>query len=147
MTDTRTVWDIALARGDWQLLGSQLLTGHDLETMAYICLFTDRTAKPDDVIPDGTDDPRGVWHNPELGSRIWLLLRSKQTQQTLSKARDFIIEALQPFKLSGLAARVDVFTEWSRPGFLGSLVNIYRSDGTLLLTKKYEWAWNQEKEI
>src|SRR5437868_6146739 len=99
MADTTTVWDAANSRGDWAMAGPLLASGDDLQTAILISLFTDRIADPSDVIPDGTSDPRGWWGDEgqaeNIGSRLWLLSRKKQTQETLQRAYDYIVEALQ----------------------------------------------------
>ncbi len=99
MSDTTTLWDVANARGDWSMSGALLTSGHDLQTAVLISLFTDRIAEPDDVIPDGSNDPRGWWGDEfstvKIGSRLWLLTRAKQTQATLQRAYDYILQALQ----------------------------------------------------
>jgi len=147
MPDISLVWDVDNSRGDWQLLGPVLVTGNDLASAALISLFTDRIANPDDVIPDGTDDPRGWWgdlgEDEPIGSRLWLLSRAKQTQETLNNAVDYAREALQWFIDDGVVARIDVFAQWVRTSFLGLQVIFYNQDGTTAAALSYAWAWNQ----
>src|SRR5471032_1816608 len=94
LSDIRTVWMRDMSCGDWLQVGASLDSGGDLETSILISLFTDREANLDDVILDGTNDPRGwvgdVDQAYKIGSRIWLLARSKQTQETLRLANDYI---------------------------------------------------------
>jgi len=113
MSDIRTVWDAAVARGDWMLSEGALLTGADLSTAMLVSVFTDAMAAPDDVIPDGTGDPRGWWgdqFDPDapLGSKLWLLEREKQTQTTLNRAYDYLAEALRWLIDDGVVARFDI---------------------------------------
>lgn len=146
MTDIAIVWDVANSRGDWQQLGPDLLTGNDLQTSVLLSLFTDRIARTDDVIPDGSGDPRGWWgdlgEDKPIGSRLWLLDRSKQTQEVLSNARDYIIEALQWLVDDGVVAGMDVQTEWTRATFLGAQIVLYQPAGPGV-TLTFEWAWQQ----
>jgi phage gp46-like protein len=123
-----------------------LQTGNDLETAVLISLFTDRIANADDFIPDGTGDPRGWWGDLDeatpIGSRLWLLDRSKQKQEVLNNARDYIVEALQWLVDDGLVASIDVQTEWTRASFLGAQITLYQPAGPQIpLT--YAWAWQQ----
>jgi phage gp46-like protein len=146
MPDISIVWDAANSRGDWQQLGPDLLTGNDLQTAVLLSLFTDRAANADDVIPDGTGDPRGWWgdldEDSPIGSRLWLLDRSKQTQEVLNNARDYIVEALQWLVDDGVVASMDVQTEWTRDTFLGAQITLYQPAGpSVSLT--YAWAWQQ----
>lgn len=147
MPDISLIWDVDNSRGDWQLVGPVLVTGNDLASAALISLFTDRIANPDDVIPDGTDDPRGWWgdlgEDRPIGSRLWLLSRAKQTQETLNNAVDYAKEALEWFIDDGVAARIDVFAQWVRTSFLGLQVIFYNRDGTTIAALSYAWAWNQ----
>lgn len=146
MSDIATVWSGPLnGSGDWQLDGADLLAGDDLQTAVLISLFTDRVAQPDDVIPDGTTDPRGWWaDDPEhpVGSRLWLLDRAKQTTETLASAQDYIVEALQWLIDDGVAAAVDVVVQWVRPRLLGAQIIVRRVDGTTR-PFNFSWAWNQ----
>lgn len=144
MSDTTTVWDVANARGDWQMSGAQLATGNDLQTAILISLFTDRMAADSDVIPDGTTDPRGWWGDAgetyQIGSRLWLLSRAKQTQETLQRAYDYIVEALQWLIDDGVVAKFDVLVEWTKASELGAQVVAYKQDGSTSATA-YTWAW------
>lgn len=144
MSDTTTVWDVANARGDWQQAGALLTTGDDLATSILISLFTDRQAAPEDVIPDGSGDPRGWWgdlgETTPIGSRLWLLSREKQTQQTLQRAYDYIVEAVQWLIDDGVVAKFDVYVEWTKASELGAQVVAYKQDGSTVATA-YSWAW------
>lgn len=147
MSDIKLIWDVDNSRGDWQLIGPALATGNDLASAALISLFTDRAANPDDAIPDGTTDPRGWWgdlgEDVPIGSRLWLLSRAKQTQETLNNAVDYAKEALEWFIDDGVAARIDVFAQWVRSSFLGLQVIFYNKDGTTVAALSYAWAWKQ----
>ncbi|MFX1674045.1 phage GP46 family protein [Paraburkholderia sp. A2WS-5] len=123
--------------------GQVLATGNDIETAILISIFTDRMAQPGDVIPDGTNDPRGWWADDEvpIGSRMWLLRRAKQTTQTLQLAYDYIAEALQWMVDDGVASRFDISTRWVRTGMLGAVIVAWSPTGTLLSKGQYAWAW------
>lgn len=142
--DTQTVWDVPNGRGDWQMSGPLLATGNDLATAILISLFTDRIAAPDDVIPDGSGDPRGWWGDSGntvlIGSRLWLLQRAKQTQETLQRANDYIVEALQWLIDDGVVAKFDILVEWTQASELGAQVVAYKQDGSTVASA-YTWAW------
>jgi phage gp46-like protein len=143
MADATISWDAANNRGDWSMSGPILTTGNDLETAIIISLFSDRMAQPDDVIPDGSNDPRGWWADDTvpIGSRLWLLRRAKQTKDTLQKAYDYIAEALQWMIDDGVVGRFDISVQWVRAGVLGAQITAYKPSGTLLTTGRYTWAW------
>ncbi|MGI4849549.1 MAG: phage GP46 family protein [Janthinobacterium lividum] len=143
MSDTTTVWVRELGRGDWMLHGAALQDGNDLESAILISLFTDRIANADDVIPDGTGDPRG-WIGDAgqlypIGSRIWLLDRAKQTTETLRRANDYIAEALQWLIDDQVVSRFDITTEWTRASMLGAKVLAYQ--GSAAVPMNFSWVW------
>jgi phage gp46-like protein len=143
MADISITWDQANGRGDWTMNGPVLATGSDIETAILISIFTDRMAQPGDVIPDGTNDPRGWWADDDvpIGSRMWLLRRAKQTTQTLQLAYDYLAEALKWMVDDGVVGRFDLSTQWVRAGMLGAIIVAYSPDGTLLHKGQYAWAW------
>lgn len=149
MTDISTSWDVQNVRGDWRVVNGDLASGSDLTTAVLISLFTDRAAQLGDVIPDGTNDPRGWWgdNQPDgntvpIGSRLWLISRAKQTQQTLNSATTYAREALQWMIDDGVAANITVAASWATPGFLSMVVTIQRSNGTVTALN-FKWAWSQ----
>lgn len=144
MTDIATIWNTANLYGDWSLVGNQLQTGSDLETAVLISIFTDRLAEDSDTIPDGSTDARG-WVGDEdqtviVGSRLWLLDRSKQTSAVLNRATDYINEALKWLIDDGVVARLDVVTEFTKPGMLGAMITAKKQDGTVV-AMQFAWAW------
>ncbi|GJG92829.1 phage GP46 family protein [Cupriavidus pauculus] len=144
MSDTTTVWDVSRSRGDWVLDGAALRTGSDLQTAILISVFTDRVANLDDEIPDGSGDPRGWWGDEgetvPIGSRLWLLERAKQNDDTLQRAYDYLIECLQWLIDDGVVAKFDVLVEWTRTSMLGAQIVAYRKDGTTEAVA-FSWVW------
>lgn len=108
--------------------GAGLAAGDDLLTAVLISLFTDATADIDDPIPDGSTDPRGWWAGP-IGSKIWLRTRSKATPLVAALVKHDVEEALAWLIEDGIAASIEVTTEWSRPTMLGVRVIIRRTSG------------------
>lgn len=146
MSDISTIWNVDESVGDWEQEGAMLQSGDDLVTAIYISLFTDRTARADDEIPDGTENRRGWWGDVDqkypLGSRLWLLARAKQTNETLLKARDYINEALKWMIDDGVVVKFNVRTEWTRTGMLGAKITAFKKDGSTE-SKQFEWAWKE----
>jgi phage gp46-like protein len=134
MSDTSTVWNPNLQYGDWVLVGTNLQTGNDVETAVLISLFTDRLASPDDQIPDGTNDPRGwvgdLGQSVLIGSRLWLLSRSKLTPQVAATVQSMAAEALQWMIDDSVVASFDISTEIVLPKQLSLRVIAYKQDGT-----------------
>ena len=134
MSDTSTIWLPALGRGDWLQQGAVLQTGNDLQTAILISIFTDRLADTDDVIPDGSGDPRGWWgdlgEQYPIGSRLWMLSRAKHTAATAALAKDYIAEALKWLIDDGVVAKFDIDVQWMAGSQLGASVTAYRIDGS-----------------
>ena len=142
MSDISTIWK--QTHGDWQLVGADLASGDDLATAVLTSLFTDRVAHIDDVIPDGSTDPRGWWGDDPtvpIGSRLWLIFRSKATQDTVASAQNYAEEALQWMVDDGVIAGSDVYVEWQVPSTLAMRVTLFKNDGTKQ-TIAFAWVWN-----
>lgn len=113
-------WDSALMEADLVYEDGDLSYEQGIATAAVISLFTDRRALDDDELPDSRSmDKRGWWGdlgNPDveddqIGSRLWLLERSKTTEQTLVFAKQYTEEALQWIIDDGLASEIEVNVE------------------------------------
>lgn len=146
MSGIATIWDPANDRGDFALAGTRLAIGGDLETAVLISLFTDRVAEPDDVIPDGSDDPRGWWADSDplhpIGSRMWLLARAKLTPQTAVRAKDYLTEAVQWLIDDGVVAAFDITVEIQPPRTLAAKVIAIRKDGSRMPVN-CAWVWQE----
>lgn len=122
-------FDIGIENGD-------LLTDYGMRTAVIISLFTDRQANDDDVIPDGTDNRRGWWADSynddgdKIGSRLWLLGREKQTDDTLGRAEEYADEALLWLIDDGMAKTVSNIASWSSDGLLSITTTIKSSDNS-----------------
>jgi phage gp46-like protein len=120
MTDIALIWDEALGEADLQLSGADLRTDLGLHAAAIISLFTDRTAELGDPLPDGSADRRGWWGDmpvdpaaqdqtappDRIGSRLWLLARGLETDETLARAQTYASEALGWMTADGVAGSV-----------------------------------------
>ncbi|UPG86862.1 phage GP46 family protein [Luteibacter aegosomatis] len=144
MTDISTVWNVERGEGEWVLSGASLASGDDLVTSTLICLFTDRVAEDSDVIPDGTEDRRGWWgdagEDRPIGSRLWLLDRSKLTNAVATRARGYAKEALQWLVDDDVAVAVTVSSTIVKPSTLRLAVTVDRSNGTKQAVA-FDWAW------
>jgi phage gp46-like protein len=123
LTHNGTAIDLALGTYD-------LASESGLRSAVIISLYTDRRAEADDVLPDGTEDRRGFWADPTLGSRLWLLARAKETDDVLARAREYANEALAWLLDDGVARAVEVTATWVAKGVLGLIVTITIADRT-----------------
>ena len=99
-----------------------------------VSLFTWRRADADDDLP--AESRLGWWGdtfpvvaNSRLGSRLWLLARSKLTSETVTQAKQYAQEALQWLVDDGVAARIDVVAERYDMQTLALGITVYHLDG------------------
>ena len=109
----------------------------DLPRAVLISLFSWRRANPDDDLP-GTDR-FGWWGdtypeitNDRIGSRLWLLSRSKLTRQTVLRAKEYAEEALKWLVDDGVADSVAVESERQGLSTLALGVRLTRGNTDLL---------------
>lgn len=150
--------DIALlftpgsTQADIALDGADLQVDNDLKTAVIMSLFTDRRANNDDIV-EGSDR-RGWWADTyneiakdKIGSRLWLLSRSKQTQDTLNLARGYCVEALQWLIDDRVAQQVNVNVEIVRMGVLGIAVEVIKPSSKLPAGEvnnfRFDYVWSQ----
>ena len=152
--DIRIVWDEVFQEGEFEFDSDiqDLTSDEGLETAVIISLFSDRRAKPDDPLPDSNNsDRRGWWgdlaspdvEGDQIGSRLWLLERSKTLDFVLVQAKEYAQEALQWLIEDGVAARVVAETERQNdPGEdrLALKVEIHKPDGSVILFN-FEAQW------
>lgn len=149
MADIRTFWDGEKSRGDWALKDGSLASDADLQTAVTLSLFTDARAGDDDALPDDGTDRRGwwadhegdeIWGMPNVGSKLWLRAREKATEETRRKIENDIREALRWLIDKGVAARIEVISEWRDGRRLDAALAIFRRDGSVL-NLKFENLW------
>lgn len=129
-------WSNFDAAGDLARTATGRLADDDtLATAVLLSLLLDRRARTDDALPDPAGDRRG-WVGDALspraggdriGSRLWLLARAKQTEETRRRADAYAREALAWLLEDRLADRVAVTVAWNAPGLLGIGVSIDRA--------------------
>lgn len=110
--------DIALIAGAPTITQNDLTLDPTLETAIQISLFCDARAAAGDVLPTSDTYRRGWWADQfeagevSVGSRLWLLERSKRTADVLAAARAYVLEALQWLLTDGVASSLAVGAEW-----------------------------------
>ncbi len=146
MSDITTTWIVETGTGDWSIMGGALASGNDLASSVLISLFTDRIADDSDIPPDGSDDRRGWWGDIDeelpIGSRLWLLDRSRLTQDVANAAKIYMEEALQWLIDDQVALGVKVVTAIAGGSRLNSIVTVTHRDGTVT-PLNFNWVWNQ----
>jgi len=145
MSDIATTWLVETGVGDWSISGGALASGDDLGSAVLISLFTDRLSNDDDVPPDGSNDRRGWWgdegEDVPVGSRLWLLDRSRLNADVANTAQIYMEEALKWIVDDQVAAKVTVNTVIAGGSRLDAIVTVTQHDGTATQLK-YNWVWS-----
>lgn len=120
-----------------------------LPELVAISLWSWARAEPGDVLPSTIEDKRdrqGWWAesfapNPSdrMGSRLWLLRRSKATPETLDRAVSYAREALAWLVEDGIAESVEVSLLPGSPA--GILVSV--ASGGASVDLKYPAIWER----
>lgn len=150
--DIKLKFDDLEATGDFELDNGDLLREEGLETAVRISLFTDARADEFDDLDD-PNDKRGWWgdqlseyEEDKIGSKLWLLKRSKTTQDVVSKAKIYALEALEWMVEDEVASNIDVITEAiGEPSekILAMAVMIKKFDNTIEVFK-FDDLWNAQ---
>ena len=118
-----------------------------------ISLFTWRRAHDDDVLPNAGMSRMGWWGdsfppvaNDRIGSRLWLLARSKLTDSTAQQAQDYAEEALQWLIDDGVAARVDVSATRRGISTLALTCTVVNRSGAVVARLQFANLWNFLRE-
>lgn len=147
MSDLALIWNDSDFGADIALEGPQLVQDNGLLTAIIISLFTDYRAGRDDPLPDPGADRRGFWGDTlsrnagfELGSKLWLLSRSKQLPSVLVTARDYADQALAWLREDQVAARITTTAQFAKRGWLALSIVIERPNGPA--RQRFDFAWN-----
>lgn len=138
---TGQYFDLSFFQNDLTLDGG-------LDTAIAISLFSDAQISIEELDLNETDR-RGWWADQfaddtgdQIGSRLWTLQRSKQTDETLKKAQQYCEDALQWLIDDGVADSVTVLTEYESDGFMGIRVTVTSPTGQQAY--KYKTAWTAQ---
>ena len=113
-----------------------------LKSAIAISLFTDARV-PDSELPAGMEN-QGWWGDYDMtdsiGSRLWLLKRSKITSAVINSARDYINQALKWLVTDGKLLAIDLTVERQGIDWLVYQINCQLPDGSwekIVLEQEY----------
>lgn len=136
--------DISVSRND-------IVQDEGLETAVIVSLFTDRRIRVDEL-PATETDRAGWWgdmipdvEGDQIGSKLWLLRREKQTQQTLIRYQEYSEEALQWLIEDGIATGVSVVATYPRREVINLVVTIQKPQGVRVFNYSLNWKKEGEK--
>jgi phage gp46-like protein len=126
LADLALTWSEKTGDADLSLIDSDLASDRGLETAVILSLFLDRRAEDDDQPPSGDpNDRRGWWADQfadvagdRIGSRLWLLDRSKRTNETVLRAKEYVLEALAWMLVDRVVESIDVTVETTTDALL-----------------------------
>jgi phage gp46-like protein len=126
LADLALTWSAKAGNADLLLIDSDLASDRGLTTAVLLSLFTDRRAETDDKPPSGdARDRRGWWADPfstvegdRIGSRLWLLDRSKRSNETVLRAQEYVREALAWMLEDRVVSSIDVTIETTESALL-----------------------------
>lgn len=126
--------------------GNRVSTSLQLDPLTravVISLFTHRRADPD----DNADVPMGWWGdtwpavaNDRYGSKLWLLQRSKLTNDLVNRVRTYLREALQWMLDDGVVTRIDIEVQRTGINELGNRIVLWRGKAPLTLSFENFWS-------
>lgn len=132
---------------DFAKTSSDLKLDEGLRSAVIVSLFTDRRVSKEEVLLG--QNQRGYWgdvllevQNDKWGSKLWLLEREKQTQETLTRAVEYAKEALQWMIDDEIAASIEVEASYPVAGFLSLEVFIQKPSG-----EKLNYAFDSEWKV
>lgn len=113
-----------------------LSSDEGLRTAVLLSLFIDRRAEDDDTPPSMDDGDRRGWWADELlsadgdriGSRLWLLDRTKRTEDVARRAEELAREALAWMLTDRVASKIDIGVETSEDA-LHLAITLHRPSG------------------
>lgn len=86
------------------------------------------------------DDTWPAVQNDRYGSRLWLLQRSKLTNQLVQTVRGYIRECLQWMIDDGVVSRIDLDIRRTGINELGNSITLWRRDGPVMISFDDLWS-------
>jgi len=128
---------------DWQLLSDGTLDDRQaLASAVVVALGTNALAATDDVLPDpdssdregwwGDLDAAAIWDGWPIGSKLWLLRRSKiisssaRQASTAALVETYLRSAIQPFVNRKICTAFDVWVTRVTEQRIDALVRLFR---------------------
>jgi phage gp46-like protein len=134
-----------LGTGQLTVLNNDLDRDGGLKTAILISLLSDKRASDFEALPDVSATMRGWWADAlqpdQIGSKLWLLERSKLDSRTVELAEHYTRDALQWMIDDGVANKVNVQATILSNETLRILISIHRTKD---LVSSYFYNWNKQ---
>ena len=147
MGDVALFWDLSRSEADFAIVDDDLASEEGLQTAVLLSFAIDRRAEDSDILPTDDGDRRGWWgdefaenQDDKIGSRRWLLARTKLTPAILPTFEQYDRESLQWLLDDLVAESIDL--EYEIVGKrLNTVITVNRGDGT---SSKFDHVWEGE---
>jgi phage gp46-like protein len=129
--------------------GYELLRDPGFETAVLISILSDARADATDTLPTSGETRRGWWGSQlidhQLGSKLWLLERSKITDSTLALAEQYVNDALDWLKTDDIAQDIHTVAarDVSKKNQINFKTTIKKTD-SINVTFKYFINWEYQ---
>lgn len=129
---------------DTAVSGGDFVRDPGLETAIIISLFTNARAQDTDLpLPDNSDSREGWWGDDHIGSKLWLLGRSKTQLDIAEQARQYAEESLLWMVQDGVAASIMVTPEIIAHDTIQLTIEVQRPDADPVFYKYY-YNWQNQ---
>ena len=125
------------------------LMDDELARAVYNSLFSWARARDDDSLPG--DSRYGWWADTyaeeaddRFGSRLWLLMRAKLTDENVQRAQEYAEEALKWMLDDGVAVSVDVTAERFGQERLDLSIEVVKPDDRVATVARFQDVWRDE---
>lgn len=147
--DIALFWDLSRSEADFAIIDDDLASDEGMQTAVLLSFALDRRAEDSDTLPTDDGDKRGWWgdefaenQGDKIGSRRWLLARSKLTPAILPTVEAYDRESLEWLIEDQAAASIDL--EYEIIGNrLDTSITVRRGDGTEV-SAFYSHIWDGE---
>jgi phage gp46-like protein len=136
--------DMSIVKGDFAI-------GRDLETAVLVSLFSNRRATNDELNDYATGRAKpelntGLWIDTyrtdiQYGSGLWLLSRSKRSEETRDRYERYADEALKWLVADGVASSIKSTATFAGTRVLLTVVISRESD--IDVTATFDFAWDE----
>lgn len=126
-------YDISIANGD-------VVMDQSFDTAIVISLFSNARADENEV--PKPSNRQGVWYSPDVGSKLWIALTSRKTNDTLNKARDYTKSCLQWLIDDGYLKNIEVNVELISKGIV---IKVYLIRFDSRIETRFYQAWENSE--
>lgn len=123
---------------------SEIQSDESLKQAVLVSLFTDARCEKSEL-PLGESSLRGFWGDgmfgEKTGSKLWLLNRSKYTNDTLIKAKEYAKSALDWMISDGLAKDIQIEASFNKNKNMILNISIFKNNEEIeSMTVRHLWG-------